>query len=129
MPSVGTPLARIAGSIAGASSTSVLSGPPERMNAAGARAASAAQGVSKGTISQYDPSSRVRRAMSWLYCAPKSRMKTTRGGVESGRSGGRLQGFVVIGLLCDFRNDLHVLDVLFLADDDDRARQKCEFRV
>ncbi len=34
-----------------------------------------------GTISQYTPSSRVRRAMSWLYCAPKSRIKTV-GGID-----------------------------------------------
>ena len=32
--------------------------------------------MSQGRISQYTPSSRTRRAISWVYCAPKSRIRT-----------------------------------------------------
>ena len=31
---------------------------------------------SQGRISQYTPISRTRRAISWVYCAPKSRIRT-----------------------------------------------------
>src|SRR5580693_1057330 len=128
MPNSGTPLARIAGSMLGASSTKVLSGPPDRISAAGARDDSALHGVSNGTISQYAPSSRVRRAMSWLYCAPKSRMKTV-GCVTapaSGGSGCRLQRRIVIRLLADFGHDLNVRDVPVFSDDDDGTRQQAQ---
>ncbi len=32
--------------------------------------------TSQGRISQYTPCSRTRRAMSWVYWAPKSRIRT-----------------------------------------------------
>lgn len=50
------------------------------MIACGLRAASSLQGVSCGTISQYALSSRTRRAINWLYCAPKSKTRTVAGG-------------------------------------------------
>ncbi len=68
----------------------------------------------------------MRRAINWLYCAPKSRMKTVRGDGELGGSGGRLQGLVVIRLLRDLRNDLDVFDALVFADHHDRAGQQRE---
>ena len=49
---------------------------PERMSAPGLRCAISAAGVVPGTTSEYTPSSRTRRAMSCVYCAPKSRMRT-----------------------------------------------------
>src|SRR5580698_110044 len=51
------------------------SGPPERITPRGANARTAASDMSQGWISQYTPLSRTRRAMSWVYCAPKSRIR------------------------------------------------------
>src|SRR5262249_41018921 len=42
----------------------------------GFNAATSAAGVLKGTISEYTWHSRIRRAMTWVYCDPKSRMRT-----------------------------------------------------
>lgn len=38
--------------------------------------------MSHGTISEYTFRSRTRRAMSWPYCAPKSKTNTVESGVE-----------------------------------------------
>jgi hypothetical protein len=73
MPSTGVSSAKIAGSQRGAPASDTLFGPPDRITPTGARAAITAAGVSNGRISQYTDSSRRRRAMSWVYCEPKSR--------------------------------------------------------
>src|SRR3989442_9535081 len=46
------------------------------MRAAGCRLFSSSHGVVPGTSSQYTLASRTRRAMSWLYCEPKSSTST-----------------------------------------------------
>src|SRR5215207_3477748 len=46
------------------------------MIAFGFRASISATGRVCGTISEYTPSSRTRRAISWAYCAPKSTTRT-----------------------------------------------------
>src|SRR6266571_6164218 len=46
------------------------------MSPAGCRRFSSSHGVVPGTSSQYTLASRTRRAMSWLYCEPKSRTRT-----------------------------------------------------
>src|SRR2546427_5843914 len=46
------------------------------MSPAGCRSFSSSHGVVPGTSSQYTLASRTRRAMSWLYCEPKSRTRT-----------------------------------------------------
>src|SRR6266581_6320576 len=46
------------------------------MRPAGSRRFSSSHGVVPGTSSQYTLASRTRRAMSWLYCEPKSRTRT-----------------------------------------------------
>src|SRR5206468_12465359 len=47
--------------------------PPDRMTPTACRARIRSAGVSGGQISEYTDSSRNRRAMSWVYCEPKSR--------------------------------------------------------
>src|SRR5215469_16226603 len=75
MPSTGTPSANTAAGALGGFASVTDSGPPERMMPRGAKARTAASLVSHGCISQYTPSSRTRRAMSCVYCAPKSRIR------------------------------------------------------
>ena len=60
----------------GASSAYTLAGPPDRMMAAGASAATSEAVMSHGTISEYTCKSRTRRAISCPYCAPKSNTTT-----------------------------------------------------
>src|SRR5437899_976323 len=80
MPRTGTPMANSSGSAAGAPGSYTDAGPPDRIRAAGLRAASSSTEVSNGAISEYTCASRTRRAMSCAYCAPKS---TTRTGLGS----------------------------------------------
>src|SRR5664279_2725196 len=75
MPRRGTPAVNTSSWARGASLASTDSGPPERMMPRGLNARSAATSMSQGWISQYTPSSRTRRAMSWVYCEPKSRIR------------------------------------------------------
>src|SRR5690606_32324649 len=51
-------------------------GPPERMIAFGANARMVASSTVHGRISEYTPASRTRRAISWVYWEPKSRIRT-----------------------------------------------------
>src|SRR5579862_820446 len=75
MPSTGTPSWYTASGARGASGAMTDSGPPERMMPRGAKARTSASPMSQGWISQYTPSSRTRRAISCVYCAPKSRIR------------------------------------------------------
>src|SRR5580658_6545742 len=75
MPSTGTPNSNTAAGARGGSESVTDSGPPERITPRGAKARTAASVMSQGWISQYTPLSRTRRAMSWVYCAPKSRIR------------------------------------------------------
>src|SRR4029434_862318 len=52
-----------------------LAGPPERISPFGFNAATSAAGISKRIISEYTWHSRIRRAMTCVYCEPKSRMR------------------------------------------------------
>src|SRR5882672_6668580 len=76
MPSNGRPDSsrRLSGS--GASSSYTLDGPPESTRAAKPPPSTRSTGSVHGRISEYTPSSRMRRAMSWVYCPPKSRIAT-----------------------------------------------------
>src|SRR3954453_10660992 len=76
MPKAGTPASKSPGSTCGAPGAYTLDGPPERTTAAGLRARISSAGTLQGTISEYTPASRRRRAMSWAYCAPKSTTRT-----------------------------------------------------
>src|SRR5580698_3306049 len=75
MPSTGTPSANTASGARGGCAAMTDSGPPERMTPRGAKARTASSAISQGWISQYTPLSRTRRAISWVYCAPKSRIR------------------------------------------------------
>src|SRR5580704_9204252 len=75
MPSTGTPSSYTAGGACGACACVTDSGPPDRMTPRGAKARTSASPISQGRISQYTPNSRTRRAINWVYCAPKSRMR------------------------------------------------------
>ena len=49
-------------------------GPPERMRPSGLRARIWSSGAVQGSTTEKTLNSRMRRAMSWVYCDPKSRM-------------------------------------------------------
>ena len=70
------PRCRSPGSQVGLPASVTLAGPPERMMAAGRPAARSAGEIVCGTISEYTPHSRTRRAISCVYWDPKSRMAT-----------------------------------------------------
>src|SRR5688572_24020217 len=75
MPSTGTSSPNTAGSHFGAPASDTLLGPPDRIKPAGRFARIESSGVLNGTISEYTDNSRRRRAMSCVYCEPKSRMR------------------------------------------------------
>src|SRR5882757_419852 len=75
MPSTGTPSVKTTGGALGGCVSVTDSGPPERITPRGLSARTSSSVMSQGWISQYTPSSRTRRAMSCVYCAPKSRIR------------------------------------------------------
>src|ERR1035437_3491321 len=74
MPSTGTPSAKIFLSDNGAFFAYTLDGPPDKMIPLGASAAISTAGVSWHRMTEYTLHSRMRRAITWVYCEPKSRM-------------------------------------------------------
>ena len=60
----------------GASLPKILDGPPDKINAAGARFKISSRDVSGGRISECTFCSRTRRAINWVYWDPKSKMTT-----------------------------------------------------
>src|SRR5579862_3526191 len=58
----------------GASLAYTLAGPPDKINPLGAMAANSLAGVSYRTITEYTLHSRILRAMTCVYCDPKSKM-------------------------------------------------------
>src|SRR6185436_10089045 len=85
MPSTGVPRSNNSGAHLGAPASDTLFGPPERMIPTGFFALRVSSDVLNGTISEYTDSSRSRRAMSCVYCEPKSRTRMvwwdTNGGI------------------------------------------------
>src|SRR5215831_4605752 len=81
MPRIGIPSSKIAGSHWGAPGAYTLAGPPEKIKPRGFISATRAAGKSWRTSWQKTFCSRTRRAMSWPYCAPKSktRMRSVSG--------------------------------------------------
>src|SRR4051794_34201376 len=77
MPRTGTPRAKIFGSHRGAFGSYTLLGPPERIRPLRFRFFNSSAGMSGRTNSLKTPFSRTRRAMSWAYWEPKSRMGIT----------------------------------------------------
>src|SRR6185312_1926743 len=75
MPRIGRPESNTSCGAFGAPGSVVDSGPPDRMMPLAPNAAISAGSWSQAQISQYTPSSRTRRAISCVYCAPKSRMR------------------------------------------------------
>jgi len=75
MPRIGTPASNTCCGARGEPASVVDSGPPDRMMPLAPKAAISAGSWSQAQISQYTPNSRMRRAMSWVYCAPKSRIR------------------------------------------------------
>ena len=63
-------------------------GPPDSTRAAGARSRIRSRAVSCGSSSANTPHSRIRRAISWEYCPPKSRTSTSSV-IRDGDSRGR----------------------------------------
>src|SRR5437773_5020359 len=75
MPSVGMPRSKMAGSHWGAPGSYTLAGPPEKIKPRGRSSATRAADRSWRTIWQKTFCSRTRRAISWPYWAPKSKIK------------------------------------------------------
>src|SRR5262245_52204396 len=73
-------------------------------------ARTSASPTSHGRISQYTPISRTRRAISWVYCAPKSTIRMRWAWMSGGRSGtsGRRSADAVIGRFLGDRDVVHV---------------------
>src|SRR5437660_10374263 len=76
MPRMGTFSSNSFGSQCGAPFSYTLDGPPEKMRPRGCSSATRAAGRSWRTSWQKTFCSRTRRAMSWPYCAPKSKIST-----------------------------------------------------
>src|ERR1043165_1047175 len=85
MPRSGVPRSNSSAAHFGAPASDTLFGPPERMIPTGFFALSVSSGVLNGTTSEYTDSSRSRRAISCVYCEPKSRTRmvwwATNGGI------------------------------------------------
>src|SRR2546423_1842198 len=77
MPRMGMPRPKSSGEHSGAPSAYTDDGPPDKMMAMGWRRRMSSSGIEYGWISEYTASSRTRRAMSWVNCEPKSRMRTS----------------------------------------------------
>src|SRR4051812_41010872 len=75
MPSTGTPESKIACGARGEPCSCTDSGPPERITAFGFMSRNAASAFWNGTISEYTPSSRTRRAISCVTWEPKSTIR------------------------------------------------------
>src|SRR5687767_9270093 len=75
MPSTGTPSWNTDCGAVGPFTSVTDSGPPDRMMPLAPKSRTSASVMSHGRISQYTPLSRTRRAISWVYCAPKSRIR------------------------------------------------------
>src|SRR5215831_16280293 len=76
MPRIGIPSSKIAGSHWGAPGAYTLAGPPEKIKPRGFISATRAAGRSWRTSWQKTFCSRTRRAISWPYCEPKSKIRT-----------------------------------------------------
>ncbi len=76
MPSTGSPDSNTQSGVRGVPISVTLAGLPESMTARGLTRSSALSARLNGTISEYTPASRTRRAMSWVTWEPKSMMRT-----------------------------------------------------
>src|SRR5713226_6332460 len=120
MPSTGKSPLMTRGSTLGAPSSYTLAGPPERITPITLRARSSSGVTSCGKISQYTRDSRTRRAISWVYCEPKSRIATVARGdrpLEAPVSGRLiLRVFIALGpdpVIGRFGGDADVVRVRF----------------
>ena len=68
-------MSKISGGARRAPSAKAEAGPPDKITPCGANFLIRANGAFHGKISQYTPDSRTARAISRVYCAPKSRIK------------------------------------------------------
>src|SRR6478672_10252443 len=92
MPSVGSASSNSSFDTSGAPASYTDDGPPDSTSAEGRIMRICSSGMLNGWISQYTLSSRLRRAISCVYCDPKSRMRTISRFTDtvSPRSGGAL---------------------------------------
>ena len=74
MPRVGNPICKSFGSAGGASESYTEHGPPDNTNPNGRYDSISASGTVQGSTTQNTFCSRMRRAISCVYCEPKSRM-------------------------------------------------------
>src|SRR4051794_38223081 len=68
----------------GAPGSYTEAGPPERTRPLGFRCSIFSIGVEAGSNSAKTPHSRILRAISWLYCPPKSRTSTSSSASPAG---------------------------------------------
>src|SRR6185437_16015677 len=91
MPSTGTSSSSMAGSAGGASASYTEHGPPDRMIPSGFCARTCSMGAVQGSTTENTFCSRMRRAISCVYCEPKSRMTIEEVSIGQG-IGNRVQG-------------------------------------
>src|SRR5690242_14322147 len=91
MPSTGTPNSSTAGSAGGASASYTEHGPPDRMIPSGFCARTCSMGAVQGSTTENTFCSRMRRAISCVYCEPKSRMTIEEVSIGQG-NGERAKG-------------------------------------
>src|ERR1700734_1743996 len=114
MPSTGVPSSNTAGGAPGGAWPVTDSGPPDRMMPRAPNERTSAALTSPGCISQYTPSSRTRRAISCVYCAPKSMIRIRCAWISAGGATGSSaatdssSGRAVIGRLLRDRHVMHV---------------------
>src|SRR5690348_14925949 len=96
MPSTGTRKSSTAGSAGGASASYTEHGPPDRMIPSGFCARTCSMGAVQGSTTEKTFCSRMRRAISCVYCEPKSRMT-----IEEVSIGNQLQSGLISSLLCN----------------------------
>src|SRR5262249_26124098 len=76
MANTGSPRSDTPDERRGACATRTDAGPPDRISARAPDSLIRSEVAVPGRISQYTPSSRTVRAMSWVYCEPKSKMRS-----------------------------------------------------
>src|SRR5512133_795419 len=113
MPRIGTPASNTACGALGGCASVTDSGPPDRMMPRAPNARTSASLMSHGWISQYTPLSRTRRAINWVYWAPKSRIRMRCAWMSGGRTTTGGDACSADTVIRGFLGDGHVVDMAF----------------
>src|SRR5216683_4386778 len=116
MPRTGTPSSNTACGARAVSSSVTEAWLPDRITPRGLNDLTNSASTSCGCSSQYTPLSRTRRAISWVTCEPKSRMRILSRAAAGGAGRGpvdRISRSSFNVVIRRFLGDLHVVDVGF----------------